>query len=133
MTDRIVRGRSSDIKQRIVHWIDEDISVEFDVPEVIGPQLEPRLQRRRDVEWLGIIRRGKGDSGGLGRLIATGALVEVFGRSISSLRPQTAAVVRAALDEEIKAILEDLDASEAKDSGRSDPLGGREAFSGDGW
>lgn len=122
MTDRIVRGRSSGIEQRIVHWVDEGISVEFDVPEVIGPQLEPRLQRRRDVEWLGIIRRAKGDCGGLGRLIATGALVEVFGRSISSLRPQTAAVVRTALDEEIRAILEDLDASEVKDSGRSDPL-----------
>lgn len=112
--------RSSEIEQRVVRWLDEDVTVELDVPEVIGPQLAPRLQRRRDVEWLGVIRRAKGNCGGLGRLRATGKLVEVFGRSISTLRPQIAAVVSAALDEEIKAAMQDLDGSEAKGSGRSD-------------
>lgn len=114
--------RSSGIEKRIVRWLDEDITVELDVPEVIKPQLAPRLQRRRDVEWLGIIRRAKGNSGALGRLRATGTLVEVFGRSISTVRPQIAALVSAALDEEIKAIMQEhLDGSEAKDSECSDP------------
>lgn len=72
---------STGIERRIVHWLEDDITVELDVPEVIEPQLAPRLQRRRDVEWLGIIRRAKGNYGALGRLRATGALVEVF-RSI---------------------------------------------------
>ncbi len=112
--------RSTEIEQRIVRWLDEDLTVELDVPEVIVPQLAPRLQRRRDVEWLGIIRRAKGNCGALGRLRATGKLVEVFGRSISTLRPQIAAAVSAALDEKIKAAMQDLDGSEAKGSGRSD-------------
>lgn len=106
-----MRGRSPEIQQRIVYWLDDDITVELDVPEVIGPQLAPRLQRRRDVEWLGIIRHAKGNCGALGRLRATGALVEVFGRSISTLHPQIAALVSAALDEEIRAIMQDLDGS----------------------
>jgi hypothetical protein len=121
MTDRIVgKRRLSQLEQRIVRWLDEDITVELDVPEVIGPQLAPRLQRRRDVDWLGIIRRAKGSCGALGRLRATGVLVEVFGRSISILRPQIAALVAAAVDEEIKSIMEDLGGSEASDCGRSD-------------
>lgn len=110
------------VEQRIVHWLDDDITVELDVPEVIGPQLAPRLQRRRDVEWLGVIRRAKGDCGGLGRLRATGKLVEVYGRSISTLRPRIAALVSAALDDEIRAVMQELDETEAKDRDRSDAL-----------
>lgn len=122
MTDQIVRGRSPALEQRIVHWLDEDITVELDVPEVIGPQLAPRLQRRLDIEWLGIIRRAKGDCGGLGRMRGTGALVEVCGRSISTLRPQIAALLSEAVDEEIKVLMHELDRSEARDSGPSDPF-----------
>jgi hypothetical protein len=122
MTDRIVRSPSLQIEQRILRWPDEDFTVELDVPEVIGPQLAPRLQRRRDVEWLGIIRRAKGHRGALGRLRATGALVEVFGRSISTLRPQIAAAVSAVLDEEIKTLLQELGGSETRDSRHPDPL-----------
>jgi hypothetical protein len=113
---------SSGVERRIIHWLDDDTAVELDVPEVIGPQLEPRLQRRRDVEWLGIIRRSNRDCGGLGRLRATRVFVEVFGRSISILRPSIAEALSAALDGEIKAILRELDETEAKDGERSDDL-----------
>jgi hypothetical protein len=100
--------RSTSVEQRIVHWLDDDTSVELDVPEVIGPQLAPRLQRRQDVEWLGIIRRSNGDCGGLGRLRATRRFVEVFGRSVSILRPSTAEALSAELDNAIKAIMQEL-------------------------
>jgi hypothetical protein len=108
---------SPSIERRIVHWLDDDITVEFNVPEVIGPQLEPRLQRRRDVEWLGIIRCSEGHCVALGRLRATGKLVEVVGGSISMLRPHIAAVVSAALDAEIGAIMRDLPRCTATNSG----------------
>lgn len=122
MTDRSVRRHSSEIEQRIVHWLDDDFTVELGVPEVIGPQLEPRLQRRRDVEWLGIIRRSNGDRGGLGRLRATRKFVEVFGRSISILRPKLAEALSAALDHELRAIIQELDETGAKDGDRSDAV-----------
>jgi hypothetical protein len=99
---------STGVEQRIVHWRDDDIEVELDVPEVIGPQLAPRLQRRRDIEWLGIIRRPNGQCGALGRLKATRAFVEVFGRSVSILRPSTAVAVSFKLDNEIRAIVREL-------------------------
>lgn len=106
-------------ERRIIPSLDEQITVELNVPEVIGRQLAPRLQRRRDVEWLGIIRGAKGRSGGLGRLRANGKLVEVFGRSISTLRPQVAAAFSAALDEEIRAIMKGAIGSTEEDSRRS--------------
>lgn len=111
---------STGIERRIVHWLEDDTTIELDVPEVIGPQLAPRLQRRRDVEWLGIIRRSNGDCGGLGRLRATRAFVEVFGKSISILRPRMAEALSAALDDELKIIMQELDETEAKDEQRSD-------------
>lgn len=113
---------STGVEQRIFHWLDDDITVELDVPEIIGPQLAPRLQMRRDIEWLGIIRRSNGNCGGLGRVRATGTLVEVFGRSISILRPRIAEALSAALDDELKAIMQELDETEAKAEGRSDAL-----------
>lgn len=93
----------------------EDIAVTLDSPVNVVSQLPPRLQRRLDVEWLGIIQRAKGEPGGLGRLRATGALVEVFGRSISIVRPTIAAVVRAAVEEQLRVIMGELNDS---DTGR---------------
>lgn len=117
---RIIPMRQSwSAERRIIPRLDEHITVELNVPEVIGLQLAPRLQRRRDVEWLGIISDAKGNSGGLGRLRANGKLVEVFGRSISTLRPQVAAAFSAALDEEIRAIMKGVLGGAEKDSGRS--------------
>jgi hypothetical protein len=115
-----MRKGTTDIEQRIVHWLDDDVTVELDVPEVIGPQLAPRLQRRRDVEWLGIIRRSNGDCGGLGRLRATRIFVEVFGRSISILRPRIAEALSAALDDELKAIIQALEQTGAQSGRHSD-------------
>jgi hypothetical protein len=106
-------------ERRIIPRLDEHITVELNVPEVIGLQLAPRLQRRRDVEWLGIIRDARGNSGGLGRLRATGKLVEVFGRSISTLRPQVANALSAALDEEIRVIMKGVLGDAEEDSGHS--------------
>lgn len=117
---RIVR--STGVEQRIVHWLADDTMVELDVPEVIGPQLEPRLQRRQDVEWLGIIRRSNGDCGGLGRLRATRKFVEVFGRSISILRPSIAEALRAALDDEIKTLMQELEEPDARVQGTPTPI-----------
>lgn len=117
-----MKKATTDVEQRIVHWLDDDVTFELDVPEVIGPQLEPRLQRRRDVEWLGIIRRSNGDCGGLGRLRATRKFVEVFGRSISILRPRLSEALSAALDDELRAIMQELDETEAKDGDRSDAV-----------
>lgn len=107
-SSQFVSKGSTGVEQRIVHWLNDDTTVELDVPEVIGPQLAPRLQRRRDVEWLGVIRRSNGDCGGLGRLRATRMFVEVFGRSISILRPSIAEALSAALTDEIKAVLPEL-------------------------
>jgi hypothetical protein len=107
-------GKGPIVEHRILHWLDDDTIVELDVPEVIGPQLAPRLQRRQDVEWLGIIRRSNGDCGGLGRLRATRIFVEVFGRSMSILRPRIAEALSAALDREIKAIMQELEETHAK-------------------
>lgn len=92
----------------------EDIAVTLDSPVNVVSQLPPRLQRRRDVEWLGIIQRAKGELGGLGRLKATGALVEVFGRSISIVRPSIAAAVRAAVVEQLRVVLGELNDSETE-------------------
>lgn len=92
-------------ERRIFYWEEEGISCELDVPDVIASQLAPRLQRRRDIEWLGIIRRTKGAPGALGRLKANGALVEAFGRSISILRPSVAAALSATLDEQLASFL----------------------------
>jgi hypothetical protein len=115
------RKGSTGVEQRIVHWLDDDTTVELDVPEIIGPQLAPRLQRRRDVEWLGIIRRSNGECGGLGRLRATRMFVEVFGRSISILRPSIAEALSAALDDEIKAIMRESEETDALDGRHPDP------------
>jgi hypothetical protein len=106
-------------ERRIIPRPDEHITVELSEPEVIRLRLAPRLQRRRDVEWLGIIRDAKGKSGGLGRLRANGKLVEVFGRSISILRAQVAAAFSAALDEEIRSMMKRLPASAEEDSRHS--------------
>jgi hypothetical protein len=116
----IGRG-STGVAQRIVHWLDDDTTVELDVPEVIGPQLAPRLQRRQDVEWLGILRLSNGDCGALGRLRATRRFVEVFGRSTSILRPTIAGALSAALDDEIKALMHELDEIESGDAGHYMP------------
>jgi hypothetical protein len=110
---------SPGVERRIVHWLNDDTTVELDVPEVIEPQLAPCLRRRRDVEWIGIIRRSRGDCGGLGRLRATRMFVEVFGRSISILRPSIAEALSAALDDEIKAIMQQSEETDAQDGGRS--------------
>lgn len=115
-----MKKATTDVEQRIVHWLDDDVTFELDVPEVIAPQLEPRLQRRRDVEWLGIIRRAEGKLRGAGPLESYGRTRGNL-RSISTLRPQIAAMVSAALDEEIRAIMQKLDGSDAKDCGRSNP------------
>lgn len=109
-------------RRRIFYWADGDITCEIDLPEIIGPQLTPRLQRRRDIEWLGIIRRAKGTPGAVGRLKATGALVEVFGRSISTMRPSVAAALSAALDDQLKAIMSELTGREQQDCGDSAAL-----------
>jgi hypothetical protein len=115
---------STGVKQRIVHWLDDDATIELDVPEIIGPQLAPRLQRRQDIEWLGIIRRSNGDCGGLGRLRATRMLVEVFGRSTSILRPSIAEALSAALDDELKAIMQQLEGTDAQDGRCACPSSG---------
>lgn len=39
--------------------------------------LTPGDQRRTDIEWLGVIRRSSHDAGALGRLRASGKLVQV--------------------------------------------------------
>ena len=46
---------------------------------LIGWQLllSPGDLRRTDVEWLGTVRRGDGQAGALGRILATGVLVQV--------------------------------------------------------
>jgi hypothetical protein len=113
------RRQGSDAQAQIIPRLADDITVELNVPEVIGLQLAPRLQRRRDVEWLAIIRDARGKSGGLGRLKATGKLVEVFGRSISTLRPQVAAALSTALDEEIRAIMNGALGDAEEDSAHS--------------
>ncbi|MDO5101473.1 MAG: hypothetical protein Q4D91_00995 [Lautropia sp.] len=39
--------------------------------------LSPADLRRQDIEWLGLVRRGDGQAGALGRIVATGTLVQV--------------------------------------------------------
>lgn len=39
--------------------------------------LSPADLRRRNIEWLGMVRRGDGQAGALGRIVATGVLVQV--------------------------------------------------------
>lgn len=109
-------------RRRIFYWVDDDITCEIDSPDIIGPQLAPRLQRRLDIEWLGIIRRAKGAPGAVGRLKATGALVEAFGRSISTMRPSVAAALSAALDDQLKVIMFELTGREQQDCGGSAAL-----------
>lgn len=110
-------------EQQIVCWPDDDIALEFDLPEVISPKLAPRLKRRQDIEWFGIIRRAKGEPGGLGRLKATGALVEVFGRSLSVARPRIAAAFSAALDEELSRLLHEGNAGDGRTADRPESTG----------
>jgi len=101
-------------ERRIFHWGEEGITCELDLPELIGPQLAPRLRRRRDIEWLGVIRRANGPPGALGRLRANGSLVEAFGRSVSVMRPSVAQALTVALHEQLAAILSELNGPEVK-------------------
>jgi hypothetical protein len=105
----------------IFYWDEEGVSCELELPELVLSQLTPRLQRRRDIEWLGIIRRAKGAPGAVGRLKATGAFVEAFGRSISTMRPSVAAALSAALDHQLKAIMSELIGRERQACGGSVP------------
>lgn len=41
--------------------------------------------RRRDIEWLGLVRRGDGQAGALGRVLATGMLVQVNAGAVRTL------------------------------------------------
>lgn len=47
--------------------------------------LLPGDLRRTDVEWLGVVQRGSGESGALGRIKATSVLVQVNAGATRSL------------------------------------------------
>lgn len=100
----------SGITEQLTVWCPEEgLTIEFDRPEILAQKLAPRLQRRQDVEWFGVIHPSKGAPGGFGRLKATGGLVEVFDRWLCIARPSIAAAFSAALDEELRRLLHEAD------------------------
>lgn len=58
--------------------------------------LLPGDLRRTDIEWLGAVRRGDGQAGALGRIRATGALVQVNAGAVRTLDPRKAEAALAA-------------------------------------
>lgn len=47
--------------------------------------LLPGDLRRTDIEWLGVVRRGTGETGALGRFRTTGILVQVNAGAVRTL------------------------------------------------
>lgn len=58
--------------------------------------LLPGDQRRTDIAWLGVVQRGGGDTGALGRMKATGLLVQVNAGATRSLDQRKAEAALAA-------------------------------------
>lgn len=60
--------------------------------------LSPADLRRRDIEWIGVVRRGDGQAGALGRILATGMLVQVNAGVVRTLDQRK---TKAALETEL--------------------------------
>lgn len=61
--------------------------------------LLPGDLRRTDIEWLGTVRRGTGETGALGRVKATGLLVQVNAGALRTLDQRKAEAALAAATE----------------------------------
>jgi len=60
-----------------------------------GIWITPGDRSREGFEWLGLIRRGDGETGGLARIKTTGQLVQVCGGAVRSLGQRKAEIALA--------------------------------------